>query len=157
MLDFIAKGLAKVFGTKSDREIKDLLPKVTEINQIYSELKNLNDDQLREKTQEIRQLINERLKKIDDQITALRGQIDGLPAQAIHEKDRFFNQIDQLEKDRDVELENVLEEVLPQVFAVVKETARRFKENGQLTVKANLRDKELDGCRKRSRLGHGPL
>jgi preprotein translocase subunit SecA len=143
MLDFIAKGLAKVFGTKSDRDIKELLPKVTEINKIFVGLKSLSDDQLREKTQELRLQINEHLKSIDEKITELRTQIDSLPADAIQEKDQLFNEIDKLEKERDSELEKVLEEVMPTAFAIVKETARRFKENGKLEVKATLKDREM--------------
>jgi len=143
MLDFIAKGLAKVFGTKSDRDIKELLPRVSVINQAYHALKGISDDELRAKTQEIKGIINDRLKPIDDKILDIRGQIDLLPAQAIHQKDQLFNEIDKLEKERDEELEKVLEEVLPQAFAVVKETARRFKENGKLEVSASMHDREL--------------
>jgi preprotein translocase subunit SecA len=148
MLDFIAKGLAKVFGTKSDRDIKELLPKVTTINQAFEALKGLSDDQLRSKTQEIKGIINERLKPIDDKIEGIRVQIEDLPTQSIHEKDQLFNEIDKLEKERDEELEKVLEEVLPQAFAVVKETARRFKENGKLVVTATMRDRELAAIKK---------
>jgi preprotein translocase subunit SecA len=84
-----------------------------------------------------------RLKSIDDKIEEIRSQIELLPAQSIHEKDQLFNQIDKLEKDRDVELEKVLDDVLPLSFAVVKETARRFKENGKLVVSASMNDREL--------------
>ena len=68
MLDFIAKGLAKVFGTKSDRDIKELLPKVTEINRAFQGLNGLDDDQLRAKTYEIKEIINNRLSSIDEKI-----------------------------------------------------------------------------------------
>ena len=105
MLDFIAKGLAKIFGTKSDRDIKELLPRVGEINQIFAGLASLSDEQLREKTQSLRARINEHLKEIDDSIADIRTQIGALPAQAVHQKDQLFNQIDGLEKDRDTELE----------------------------------------------------
>ena len=143
MLDIIAKGLAKVFGTKSDRDIKELLPIVTKINEAFSGLKNLSDDQLRAKTGEIKAEINAHLKEFDDKILAIRAKVDELPAKAIHEKDQLFNQIDQIEKDRNEALEVVLNNVLPKAFAVVKETARRFKENGKLVVTANDRDREL--------------
>lgn len=148
MLDFIAKGIAKVFGTKSDRDIKELLPKVTTINQAYSALKDLSDDELRAKTQEIKTIINDRLKPIDDKIIDIKSQIDALPTQAIHQKDQLFNEIDKLEKERDEDLEKVLDEVLPQAFAVVKETARRFKENGKLVVSATMHDRELAAVKK---------
>lgn len=143
MLDFIAKGLAKIFGTKSDRDIKDLLPKVTEINQIFSGLAGLSDDQLREKTQTLRTQIQEHLKGIDARIADTKVKIEELPADAVHQKDELFNQIDALEKERDTELEKVLEEVMPTAFAIVKETARRFKEVGKLEVTATARDREL--------------
>ena len=143
MLDFIAKGLAKIFGTKSDRDIKEFLPRVTETNQIFAGMASLSDDQLREKTHVLRARINEHLKAIDDKITDIRSQIETLPAQAVHQKDQLFNQIDALEKERDTELEKVLDEVMTTAFAIVKETARRFKEVGKLEVTATPRDREL--------------
>ena len=143
MLDFIAKGLAKIFGTKSDRDIKEFLPRVTETNQIFAGMASLSDDQLREKTHALRARINEHLKAIDDKITDIRSQIEALPAQAVHQKDQLFNQIDALEKERDTELEKVLDEVMTTAFAIVKETARRFKEVGKLEVTATPRDREL--------------
>ena len=143
MLDILAKGLAKVFGTKSDRDIKELSPKVEVINKIFVSLASISDDELRGKTDEIRAIINERLKSIDDKIGEIRVQINELPANAIHQKDQLFNEIDQLEKERDESLEEVLQEVMPTAFAVIKETARRFKENKQLRVTASLHDREL--------------
>ena len=143
MLEFIAKGLAKVFGTKSDRDIKELAPKVEEINKIFASFASISDDELRGKTAEIKGKINEKLKSIDDSIAEIRVKINELAANAIHEKDQLFNQIDQLEKQRDESLEEVLLEVMPTAFAVVKETARRFKEHKQLKVSANLFDREL--------------
>ncbi|MGM0943951.1 MAG: preprotein translocase subunit SecA [Bacteroidota bacterium] len=143
MLDFIAKGLAKVFGTKSDRDIKELFPKVKEINDIFEGFKSLTDDELRAQTEEIKSAINEHLKSFDDQIANYRVEIEKLPAESIHEKDQLFTQIEQVEKDRDEALEVILEKVMPKAFAVVKETARRFKENGKLTVAASIKDKEM--------------
>ncbi|MFT7365101.1 MAG: preprotein translocase subunit SecA, partial [Algoriphagus sp.] len=148
MLDFIAKGLAKVFGTKSDRDIKDLLPLVKDINVEFDGLKGLSDDQLRGKTHEIKDQINEHLKSFDDKIISIKSGVDELVATAIHEKDQLFNQIDQIEKDRDQALEEILMKVLPKAFAVVKETARRFKELGGLKVKANQRDREIAATKK---------
>lgn len=143
MLEFIAKGLAKVFGTKSDRDIKELRPKVAIINAAYSKLQGLSDDQLREKTAEIKGIINAELKSFDEKIEQLRAQIEALDPEKVHEKDALFNEIDKTEKDRDAALEVVLDKVMADAFAVVKETARRFKENGKLVVKATLKDKEM--------------
>ncbi|WP_144605996.1 preprotein translocase subunit SecA [Algoriphagus algorifonticola] len=148
MLDFIAKGLAKVFGTKSDRDIKELLPKVKEINDIFSGLQKLSDEELRAQTAQIKETINSHLQELDDKIAGFRAEIEALPIDAIHQKDNLFTQIEQVEKERDEALEEVLEKVMPQAFAIVKETARRFKENGQLTVTATLKDKELAATKK---------
>lgn len=143
MLEIIAKGLAKVFGTKSDRDIKELTPKVALINQEYSKLQSLSDEELRAKTAEIKNIINSDLKSFDDKIADFRAQIEALAPEKVHEKDALYNEIDKTEKDRDEALEVVLEKVMPLAFAVVKETARRFKEVGSLKVKANTYDKEL--------------
>src|SRR5690606_13632861 len=143
MLDFIAKGLGKIFGTKSDRDIKVLMPIVDQINAEYAKLKHLSDDELRAQTIEIKSIVNADLKSIDDQIAGLRDQIKALPPEQVHAKDALFTQIDKVEKNRDEAMEASLEKVLPRAFAVVKETARRFKENQQLVVKVSPRDQEL--------------
>ncbi|WP_209331193.1 preprotein translocase subunit SecA [Lunatimonas salinarum] len=143
MLDFIAKGLSKVFGTKSDRDIKSLTPIVETIKAEYAKLATLTDDELRQQTEEIKGIINADLKSYDDTIADTRAKINGLPPDAVHAKDALFNEIDKIEKSRDEELEKSLEKVLPRAFAVVKETARRLKENKQLRVTASLWDKEL--------------
>ncbi|WP_296699465.1 preprotein translocase subunit SecA [Algoriphagus sp.] len=148
MLELIAKGLAKVFGTKSDRDIKELSPKVVEINKIFESFASITDEELRGKTQEIKSKIDDRLKTIDDSIEEIRTKINKLPANAIHDKDQLFNEIDKLEKQRDESLEEILSDVLPMAFAVVKETARRFKENKQLKVKASLFDREISAKKK---------
>ncbi|AWW31026.1 preprotein translocase subunit SecA [Echinicola strongylocentroti] len=143
MLDFITKGLTKVFGTKSDRDIKELYPFVGTINAAFDKLSSITDEELRNKTIEIKGVVNSELKSFDDNIASLKGEIDALAPDKVHEKDALFNQIDKVEKDRNEALEVVLEKVLPEAFAVMKETARRFKENGKLVVKANDYDREL--------------
>lgn len=143
MLDFIAKGLTKVFGTKSDRDIKELYPFVGKINTAFDQLSSITDEELRNKTIEIRGVVDSELKTFDDNIATLKAEIEALAPDKVHEKDALFNQIDKVEKDRNEALEVVLEKVLPEAFAVVKETARRFKENGKLVVKANDYDREL--------------
>jgi preprotein translocase subunit SecA len=143
MLDFINKGIAKVFGTKSARDLKEVTPYVEKINTVFNTLSNISDDQLRGKTDELRNKINEHLKKIDTQLADLHKEIDQNNALDISAKEEIFNQIDKLESDRDEELEVVLLELLPTAFAVVKETARRLAENKQLAVEATIWDREL--------------
>jgi len=143
MLDFINKGIAKVFGTKSARDLKEVTPYVEKINTVFNTLSNISDDQLRGKTDELRNTINEHLKKIDTQLADLHKEIDQNNTLDISAKEEIFNQIDKLESDRDEELEVVLLELLPTAFAVVKETARRLAENKQLEVEATIWDREL--------------
>ncbi|MDH3711084.1 MAG: preprotein translocase subunit SecA, partial [Cyclobacteriaceae bacterium] len=141
MLDFVSKGIAKVFGTKSEKDIKSVLPYVAQIHEQYEPLQGISDDQLRDKTQELKDVINRELAEVDAQIADLHQKIADNPDLDIHQKDEVFKEIDSLEDKRNEVLEEVLLDVLPLAFAVIKETARRFKENGQLRVKANLEDK----------------
>ncbi|ELR69919.1 Protein export cytoplasm protein SecA ATPase RNA helicase [Fulvivirga imtechensis AK7] len=137
------KFIAKIFGTKSEKDIKLVMPIVEKINQEFAQLKDISDDNLRDKTTEVQNIINESLKSIDDQISALHQKIEDNPDLDIHEKEEIFAQIDKLEEDRNKDLEKVLMDVLPTAFAIVKETARRYKENGQLEVTATMHDKTM--------------
>ena len=115
----------------------------TMTNEEYAKLQSLSDDDLRGKTQSIQDILNKKLEDIDQQIADLHKEVEENPDMDIHEKEEVFNKIDKLEENRNKQLEDVLMEVLPQAFAVVKETARRFKENEKLVVTANMRDKQL--------------
>ena len=139
----ILKGVAKLFGTKSDRDIKEVTPYVQKINSAYEKLSGISDDALRGKTEEIKAIIASDLKSIDDHLSALHGKVTDNPDLDIHEKEAVFDEIDSTEEKRDEELEVVLMKVLPEAFAVVKETARRLKENGSLTVGATIMDKQI--------------
>ncbi|WP_375580326.1 preprotein translocase subunit SecA [Marivirga tractuosa] len=145
MFDFLAKGLTKVFGTKSDRDIKEVLPLVEQINKEFAKLKDLSHDELRAKTADVLDRINQYLKDIDDEIAALHTKVDEDPDMDLHTKEDVFNEIDALEEKRNEKLEEVLMEVLPETFAIVKDTARRFMENEQLEVTASMFDKEMSG------------
>jgi preprotein translocase subunit SecA len=143
MFDLIGKSIARIFGTKSDRDIKEITPYVTLINEEYGRLGSVSDDELRQKTVAVKARIDEQLKPIDQKIEALHQRIANEPDLDISQKEEVFSQIDSLEKDRNKDLEQVLLEVLPPAFAIVKETARRFKDNAKLTVTATDLDREL--------------
>ncbi|WP_436517711.1 preprotein translocase subunit SecA [Ekhidna sp. To15] len=143
MLNSITKGFAKIFGTKTEKDLKELTPFVGLINAEFDKLGNISDDELRGKTAELKGIIKDRLKNIDDEIEALHKQVEDDQSLDVHQKEEIFAQIDKLESDRDVELEKVLIEILPTGFAVVKETARRFAENEKLTVQATQHDHEI--------------
>ncbi len=143
MLDSITKGFAKIFGTKTEKDLKELTPYVGLINAEFDKLKSITDDELRGKTEELKGIIKDRLKEIDDEIAALHKQVEDDTSLDVHQKEDIFGQIDKLESDRDVELEKVLMDILPVGFAVVKETARRFAENEKIVVQATQHDKEI--------------
>ena len=113
-----------------------------QINEVYGTLKSISDDDLRNKTQELKDRINAGLKSIDDQI-AEQHDIANNPDLDIGQKEAAFEAIDKLEEDRNEALEKILMDILPEAFAVVKETARRLKENGSMSVKATMLDRQI--------------
>ena len=147
MLEFVGKTVTKIFGKKSDRDLKKLLPYVETINNAWQQLTGLSDDELRDKTQEVKDTIDGKLKEIDDKLADLRQKAEEDASLTINEKNDIFKQVDELEDDRNKELEKVLEEVLPVSFGIVKETARRLKENGKLVVTATFKDKQFAATR----------
>jgi preprotein translocase subunit SecA len=130
------KLIAKLFGTKSDKDIKRMMPLVEDTKAEGEKLKSISNDELRHKTIEIQHYINEQLKGIDDQLAELHKRIADQPDLDLNEKEFIFSQVDKIEKERNTELEKVLVKVLPLAFATVRETARRFKENEYLEVTA---------------------
>lgn len=143
MSNLFTKGLSKLFGSKSDRDIKEVMPYVEQINKAYEGLDGISDDALRGKTQEIKDQIAADLKEVDDQLSSLHQSVEDNPGMDLHEKESVFDQIDKLEETRNEHLEVVLMKVLPEAFAVVKETARRFKENHKMEVEATIMDKQI--------------
>lgn len=137
------KLLAKIFGDKSQKDIKRMMPLVEQTKREGDKLLSISNDELRNKTIEIQHDINARLQSIDDQIAALHAKIADQPQMDLGEKESVFAEIDKLETDRNKELEVVLMEVLPRAFAIVRETARRFKENEYLEVTATEHDRTL--------------
>ena len=141
MFDFISKSLKKVFGTKYEKDVQKYLPVVEQINEHYDSYANISNDELRNKTIEFRNRIAEYLKEIDDQVNTLKEQAE--TEEDLHEKEFLFQEIDQLTKNRNESLEEILNELLPEAFAVVKETSRRFKENSELELTATEHDRNL--------------
>ena len=142
MLKFITKGLSKVFGSKSSRDIKSIMPIVEQINIEFAKLSTISNDELRGKTYEFKNRIVHYLSAFDEKINELKEQAEKDDVN-IEEKETIFNEIDKLTKDRDAAIEEILLEILPEAFAVVKETARRFSENTTLESSATQLDKDL--------------
>jgi len=134
--------LSKIFGSKSDRDIKHIRPLVDKIKEEFAKLESLSNDELRAKTSDFKQRIAAYLADIDQEINSLKTDAEQTAVE-MAEKNAIYDKIDKLIKERDKKLEEVLMEILPEAFAVVKETARRFTENTSLEVTANDFDREL--------------
>jgi len=140
MLSFLSKLLG---GNKSEKDVAQIKPLVVEINNHFRQYQNITNDQLRAKTVEFKERIKAHLQEIDGIIEAKQLEADELPASEIHVKDAIYQEVDKLKKDRDKQIEEVLKEILPEAFAVIKETARRFKENETLEATATDLDRQL--------------
>lgn len=141
MFNFLTKGITKIFGTKSEKDIKTLSPYVEATNEEFAKLALLSNDEFRQQTVNLKNYIAERLSEIDAEIASLRAEAAG--DLSIDRKESIFKKVDELELKRNEELEVVLLEILPKAFAIVKETGRRFKENEVLEVTATHLDREL--------------
>src|SRR5213595_193077 len=130
-------------GSKSEKDVKKITPYVAEINQHFTWYQSITNDELRGKTQVFRQRIKDHLKEIDEEIAGKTKQADELPYNDLLGKDAIYQEVDKLKKDRDKKIEEALLEILPEAFAVVKETARRFKENTEIVATATQLDRDL--------------
>lgn len=139
--------LSKLFGgSKSDKDIKRIRPLVADINRHFEAYQSLSLDELRGKTQEFKSRIQSALTDIDATIAQKKNEAEAqatAEAATILSREAIYEEVDKLIKKRDEQLEVVLKEILPEAFAVVKETARRFKENTELVVTATELDREL--------------
>ncbi|MEJ7822286.1 MAG: preprotein translocase subunit SecA, partial [Chitinophagaceae bacterium] len=136
--------LSKLFGgNKSEKDVKKISPLVADINQYFNQYQSLSNDQLRNKTQEFKVRIKEYLSETDAEINAKKDEAEALTTLDITGRDAIYQEVDAMRKDRDKKLEEVLKDILPEAFAVVKETANRFKNNKELVSAATELDKRL--------------
>ncbi|WP_053406480.1 preprotein translocase subunit SecA [Persicobacter sp. CCB-QB2] len=142
MLDKITKGFAKLFGTKSDRDIKTILPIVKQINEEFDKLSSITDEDLRKASQDLMDQIQEELKHLDAEIEKLKAEAE-LPETDVFKKEDLYAEVDKLEEKRNEELEVVLNKILPKAFAIMKETGRRLRDNKELRVSATVHDRTI--------------
>ena len=137
----IASILKKVFGSKADRDLKQIRPVLNKVLEAYGPIDNLSNDELRAKTEELKARLRECEAPFEKRIAEIKAKLDeDIP---VHEKENLATESDKLVKDEDAEIEKVLEEILPEAFAIMKSTARRFKENATIEVSANDFDRSL--------------
>ncbi|HWB26965.1 MAG TPA: preprotein translocase subunit SecA [Chitinophagaceae bacterium] len=140
MLGFLGKLLG---GNKSEKDVKQIEPRVQQVNKYFQEFQSLSNDALRSKTAEFKERIKSHLTEIDAAIVAKQQEAENLPETEMLQRDAIYKEVDELKKDRDKEIEKILDEILPEAFAVVKETSRRFKDNAELIATATPLDREF--------------
>jgi len=136
----LTKILTSLFGNKSSRDMKLIQPLVEKVKTVYPEIQQLDNDQLRQRTKDIQQKVQDSAKTQKEEINRLKATIEDTP---IDERAEIFAKIDKLEKEALDIYEVALNEVMPEVFSIVKETARRFAENEETVVTATDFDREL--------------
>jgi preprotein translocase subunit SecA len=134
--------LGKLFGNKYDKDVKEITPLVDKINEEFSKLSSLSNNELREKTTEFKKQISDFISEEKSKIETLKEK-SNLTETKTEEKEELYKEIDVLEQTVIDKIEKILNTVLPQAFAVVKETAKRFAENKSIDVTANKNDTEL--------------
>ena len=139
----MANFLSKLFGTKSDRDLKEVKPFLDATLKIYPEIQKLDNDQLRAKTIEFKERIRKEVEAEENELSTLRQRIEEEYDMPVAEKEELYKRIDKLEKESYDKTQKVLNEILPEAFSVVKETARRFAENSDVVVTATDHDREL--------------
>ena len=127
--------LKKLFGDKSVKDRKAYQPSIDQANAAFAKLQGLSDDELRAKTAAFKEVISHATANLENELEALNKKAADLST-PIHEKEELFESIDKMTGKIDAKIEEVLETIRPEAFAVVKETARRWNENGQLEVTA---------------------
>ena len=141
MMNVINKVLGLFLGNKYERDMKEINPYVEKVHTEYAKIKDLTNDQLRDKTQELKKELHSRIADDENKISSLKEKAEA--EEDVYKKEEIYTEIDKIEKNIDSKLEVVLDELLPAAFAIVKETARRFKENEELIVTARQYDKDL--------------
>ena len=147
MLDYITKSVSKIFGSKSERDIKEIQPIVEKIHEASSSIITLSNDALRAKTSELKKRIADHITEEGNKIAEIRSKIESDTTLEVDAKEKLYEEIDELEKNITKKIQIILDDVLPEAFAIVKETAKRFKENSAIEVTATQMDKNLAASR----------
>ena len=145
--------ISKLFGgNKSEKDVKKISPQVAEINRHFNSYQSISNDELRNKTVVFRERIKAHLAATDLQITDKNSQAESLSSEDINGRDSIYKEVDELKKLRDSKIEEILLELLPEAFAVVKETARRLRDNETLEATATELDRELSAKKSHIRI-----
>ena len=135
---------SKLFGgNKSEKDVKKIAPIVEQVNKFFASYETISNDELRGNTVRFRQRIADHLSDIDAEIAARKEEAEALSAEQLSQKDGIYQDVDKLIKQRDDKIEEILNIILPEAFATIKEAARRFSTNSEITATANELDRNL--------------
>ena len=134
--------LKKFFKSKSEQDIKIIFPVVDQIRIVYETLQNLSHDELRERSAALKQKIRDYYRPEEEEVVSLKLTVESDEI-SVTEKEKIYIQIEKTQKEINKKIEEILLEVLPEAFAIVKDTARRFVQNEQLEVTATQMDRDL--------------
>ena len=138
----MANFLKKLFGTKADRDLKQLTPTLKLILAQYERIDSLTDDDLRAESAALRAKVRAYTAAEEEKVAQIREQLAD-PEMEVSRKEKLATELDELVKTIDKKIEEILDQVLPEAFAIMKSTARRFKENEKIRVKATDFDRDL--------------
>jgi preprotein translocase subunit SecA len=124
--DKVSDLLTSIFGSKSERDLKRLWPIVEEINEHYEGMQELSDEELKQKTETFRQKINDATKEIDEEIASVKDTLNSDEELSVNRRRELAEELEVLEQEQTDTIEDVLDEILPEAFAVMKDTCRRF-------------------------------
>ena len=143
MLGTLSKILKKVLGDKAEKDIQEVQPIVERINEIFATLHSESSNDLRRRTDAMKLRIREAIKPLEEEIDQLKVQAEAMDDGALDAKEAIYEHVDAIAKDINARIEEVLEEILPEAYAVVKETARRWREDKAIRVTATDFDREI--------------
>ena len=137
----LASVISKIFGTKADRDYKAIKPVLDKVLAVYPEIDALDHDSLRERSAALRQKLREVEAPFETRIQEIKAELEkDIP---VSEKEKLAGESEDLVKKEDIAIEDCLNEILPEAFAIVKSTARRFTQNSEIVVKATQFDRDL--------------
>ena len=138
----MANLLKKLFGSKAERDIKQINPTLKLVLAAYDRLDKLSDDELRAESAALREKVRAYTAAEEEKVAQIREQLSD-PEMEVSKKEKLATELDELVKTIDKKIEEILDQVLPEAFAIMKSTARRFKENERIRVKATEFDRNL--------------
>lgn len=175
-MEIVASLIKLFFGSKADKDRKQIEPYLEKIKAVYPSIEALSNDELRARSEALKKQIADFIARDEADIVELKAKLE-LPETSLEEKERISKEIDETTKRIDEKIEEKLDEILPEAFAIMKDTARRFAQNDEVVVTANDFDRDLaaekdfvriegdqgrlcqplDGGRQRPEMGHDPL